>query len=74
VLEEAGTTVRVLECIAATTDVQRRLVKLFYRCVPQAHRFRPSAEIDEAGFFPADALPPGLDPTVVPLVTEVIRS
>jgi ADP-ribose pyrophosphatase YjhB (NUDIX family) len=74
VLEESGTTVTVGDCIAAITDVQRRLVKLFYRCVPQSHEFRASAEIDDAGFFAADALPPGLDPSLIPLMSEVSES
>ena len=72
VLEEAGATVRVLECVATRTDLQRRLVKLFYRCVPISQEFRASAEIDEAGFFSLVALPRGLEPSLVPLLSELL--
>lgn len=72
VLEEAGATVEVRECVATHTDVQRRLVKLFHRCVPLAHDFRPSAEIDQAGFFSPDALPRGLDPSLIPLLSQLL--
>jgi 8-oxo-dGTP diphosphatase len=71
-LEEAGVIVEVRECIATRTDVQRRLVKLFHRCVPLAQDFRPSAEIDQAGFFSPDALPRGLDPSLIPLLSQLL--
>jgi 8-oxo-dGTP diphosphatase len=73
-LEEAGATVEVCECIAVHTDLQRRLVKLYHRCIPGAQSFRPSAEIDEVGFFSLDALPVGMDPSVVPLLMEHLVS
>lgn len=73
VLEEAGTTVEVMECVATRTDVQRRLVKVFHRCIPLAHDFRPSAEIDEVGFFSLDALPGGIDPSLIPLLSGLLR-
>jgi ADP-ribose pyrophosphatase YjhB (NUDIX family) len=71
ILEEAGTTVEVMDCLATSTDLQRRLVKLFYRCTPRGHGFCPSAEVDEAGFFAPGELPPGTDPAVVRLLSQL---
>jgi ADP-ribose pyrophosphatase YjhB (NUDIX family) len=68
-LEEAGAEVTVLDCILAQTDVERRLVKLYFRCAARSQRFVPSAEIDEARWFDAADLPRGADP-MVPLVLE----
>jgi ADP-ribose pyrophosphatase YjhB (NUDIX family) len=72
-LEEAGAEVEVMECIATVTDVQRRLVKLFHRCVLRAQDFRPSAEIDDWGYFPFDALPAGTDPSVAWVLSQSLE-